>query len=74
LRQYWQSFWTILKLALPDKLLEAAADDAPEANSEVKFRVRDGVRESFGIDPATGKRRVLRTAAHQLQSGTIGTA
>jgi NADPH-dependent stearoyl-CoA 9-desaturase len=74
LRQYWQSFWTILKLALPDKLLEATADDAPETNSEVKFRVRDGVRESFGIDPATGKRRGLRTAVHQLQSGTIGTA
>ena len=74
LRQYWQSFWTILKLALPNKLLEATADDAPETNSELKFRVRDGVRESFGIDPATGKRRGLRTAVHQLQSGTMATA
>ena len=29
-RQYMQSFWTILKLALPDKLLKATSDDAPE--------------------------------------------
>ena len=74
LRQYWQSFWTIAKLALPDKLLQATADDAPETNSELKFRVRDGVRESFGIDPATGKRRGLRTAVHELQNGTMATA
>jgi len=29
-RQYWQSFWTILKLALPDTLLRATPDDARE--------------------------------------------
>ena len=29
-RQYAQSFRTILKLALPDKLLKATSDDAPE--------------------------------------------
>ena len=39
-RQYWQSFWTIPKLALPDKLLRATSDDAPETNSELKFRIR----------------------------------
>jgi linoleoyl-CoA desaturase len=55
-RQYWQSFWTIAKLGLPDKLLRATAYDAPETHSELKFRVREGVRESFGPDPATGKR------------------
>jgi linoleoyl-CoA desaturase len=73
-RQYAQSFWTILKLALPDKLLKATSDDAPETNSELKFRIRQGVRESFGVDPATGKRRGLRTAVRDLQTGTMATA
>jgi linoleoyl-CoA desaturase len=73
-RQYAQSFWTILKLALPDTLLKATSDDAPETNSELKFRIRQGVRESFGIDPATGKRRGLRTAARELQTGGLATA
>jgi fatty acid desaturase len=73
-RQYWQSFWTILKLALPDKLLKATSDNAPETNSELKFRVREGVRESFGVDPATGKRRGLRTAVRELQTGAMATA
>ena len=72
-RQYWQSFWTIMKLALPDKLLKATSDDAPETNSELKFRIRDGVRESFGVDPATGKRRGLRTALRELETGAIAT-
>ena len=70
-RQYWQSFWTILKLALPDKLLRATSDDAPETNSELKFRIRDGLRESFGVDPATGKRRGLRTALRELKTGEL---
>ena len=73
-RQYWQSFATIAKLALPDKLLRATADDAPETHSELKFRVRKGVRESFGPDPATGKRRGLRTALRELRSGELTTA
>ncbi len=68
-RQYWQSFWTILKLALPDKLLKATSEDAPETNSELKFRVREGLRESF-VDPATGKRRGLRTALRKLRAGS----
>jgi linoleoyl-CoA desaturase len=71
LRQYAQSFWTIAKLALPDKLLKATADDAPETNSELKFRIRDGMRESFGVDPRTGKRRGLRTALRELQTGAM---
>ncbi len=37
LRQYWQSFWTILKLAVPDKWLRGSPDDAPETHSEKKF-------------------------------------
>jgi hypothetical protein len=73
-RQYWQSFWTILKLALPDKLLKATSDDAPETNSELKFRIREGVRESFGVDPAPGKRRGLRTAVRELQTAAMATA
>ena len=38
--QYMQTFWTILKLSLPNKLLEASADDSPETHSELKFRIR----------------------------------
>jgi hypothetical protein len=72
--EYWQSFWTILKLALPDKLLKATSDDAPETNSELKFRIREGVRESFGVDPATGKRRGLRTAVRELRTAAMVTA
>ncbi|OMC40716.1 fatty acid desaturase [Mycobacterium sp. GA-1841] len=70
-RQYFQSFWTILKLALPDKLLTATVDDAPETHSELKFRVRAGMRESFGVDPRTGRRRGLRTALRELETGSI---
>jgi fatty acid desaturase len=72
-RQYMQSFWTILKLALPNKLLKASSDDAPETHSERKFRIHDGMRESFGVDPATGKRRGLRTAMSELQNGAMAT-
>jgi linoleoyl-CoA desaturase len=73
-RQYMQTFWTILKLALPNKLLEANEDDAPETNSELKFRIRAGVRDSFGIDPDTGRRRGLRTAVRELRNGDVATA
>jgi NADPH-dependent stearoyl-CoA 9-desaturase len=55
LRQYWQSFWTIFKLALPDKWLRRTSDDAPETHSEKKF--------SGEMPPASnGKRYGLRTA------------
>jgi fatty acid desaturase len=70
-RQYLQTFRTILKLSLPNKLLQAPPDDAPETNSELKFRVREGLRESFGIDPETGRRRGLRTALRELQTGDV---
>jgi len=57
LRQYWQSFWTILKLALPDKYLTADSDDAPETHSERRFgRVKP--------TPGTPKRG-LRTAIRE---------
>jgi fatty acid desaturase len=70
-RQYSQSFWTIAKLALPNRFLKATADDAPETNSELKFRIRGGVRDTFGIDPRTGRRRGLRTALRELEGDTV---
>ncbi|MCF6390393.1 acyl-CoA desaturase [Mycobacterium sp. MBM] len=73
-RQYSQSWWTIAKLALPNRFLKATADDAPETNSELKFRIRGGVRETFGVDPRTGRRRGLRTALRELRSGEIAAA
>ncbi|BBZ20009.1 fatty acid desaturase family protein [Mycolicibacterium gadium] len=72
-RQYFQSFWTILKLALPDKLLRASSDDAPETHSELKFRIRNGMAESFGVDLSTGRRRGLRTAMRELETGAMAT-
>ena len=47
--QYWQSFRTIGKLALPDKFLTATADDAPETASELRFR---GVARRRGLKTA----------------------
>ncbi len=70
-RQYSQSFWTIAKLALPNRFLKATSDDAPETNSELKFRIRGGVRDTFGIDPRTGRRRGLRTALRELENDTV---
>jgi NADPH-dependent stearoyl-CoA 9-desaturase len=72
--QYMQTFWTILKLSLPNKLLEASADDSPETHSELKFRIRGGVRDSFGTDPDTGRRRGLRTALREVRNGDVATA
>jgi fatty acid desaturase len=74
LRQYSQSFWTIAKLALPNRFLKATADDAPETNSELKFRIRQGARETFGVDPETGRRRGLRTALRELQNSSVAAA
>jgi fatty acid desaturase len=72
-RQYGQSFWTIAKLALPDKYLTATSDDAPETNSELKFRSRASVHESFGTDARTGKRRGLRTAIREHRAANAAT-
>ena len=71
LRQYGQSFWTIMKLALPNRFLKGTPDDAPETNSELKFRIRGGMRDTFGIDPATGRRRGLRTALREMSKDTV---
>ena len=55
--QYFKSWRTIAKLALPNKFLSATADDAPETASERKFT--DSPPQ---IDPVTGNRRGLLTA------------
>ncbi len=52
---------------------QATSDDAPETNSELKFRIRAGMRESFGVDPATGRRRGLRTAIRELETAAMAT-
>ena len=72
-RQYGQTFWTIAKLALPDKYLKATSDDAPETNSELKFRSRTDFRESIGTEPVSGKRRGLRTAVRELRTANAAT-
>jgi len=59
-RQYFQSFWTILKLALPDRALRATADDAPETHSERMFG-----RSARPVESSSGARRGLRTALRQ---------
>ncbi len=51
---------TIAKLSLPDRFLRDTADNAPETRSELMFsELTPGFFES---DPATGRRRGLKTA------------
>ena len=58
--QYGQTWRTIAKLSLPNKYLRDTADDAPETRSERMFlELRPGFS---GTDPATGRRRGLKTA------------
>ncbi len=69
--QYFQSFRTIAKLAVPNALLKATSDDAPETASELRFAMREGMANHFGVDPATGKRRGLRTALRELKNAPV---
>ncbi|MGW0044070.1 fatty acid desaturase family protein [Rhodococcus sp. NPDC003348] len=62
-RQYLLSLRTVLKLALPDRLLKATSDDAPETSSERKFRDSGSAR----VDPVTGRRSGLRSALRRLR-------
>ena len=58
--QYGKTWRTIAKLSLPDKYLRATADNAPETRSESMFAA---LEPGFaGADPATGRRRGLKTA------------
>ncbi|MEN4475836.1 fatty acid desaturase [Mycolicibacterium cosmeticum] len=57
--QYAKTWRTIAKLSLPNKYLRDTADNAPETRSERMFDELEG----FGVeDPATGRRRGLKTA------------
>jgi linoleoyl-CoA desaturase len=58
--QYGKTWRTLAKLSLPDKYLRDGADDAPETRSERMFS--DLGPEFAGTDPATGRRRGLKTA------------
>src|ERR1700761_3511028 len=58
--QYGKTWRTIAKLSLPDKYLRDTADNAPETRSESMFaELEPGFA---GADPATGRRRGLKTA------------
>src|ERR1700748_2312544 len=58
--QYGKTWRTIAKLSLPDRYLRDTADNAPETRSDSSFAVLDD--NSAGTDPATGRRRGLKTA------------
>jgi NADPH-dependent stearoyl-CoA 9-desaturase len=65
--QYGKVWRTIAKLSLPDKYLRDTADDAPETRSERMFaRLGTGF---VGTDPATGRRRGLKTAIASARGG-----
>src|ERR1700756_5635243 len=58
--QYGKAWRTIAKLSLPNQYLSARVDDAPETRSERMFaELEPGFA---GTDPATGRRRGLKTA------------
>jgi linoleoyl-CoA desaturase len=40
----------------------------------LKFRIRGGMRDTFGVDPETGRRRGLRTALREMQKDTVSAA
>lgn len=77
-KQYLLAFRTIHKLALPDRFLRRTSDDAPETSSERKFAgitLPSPVTNWSGtehlhwsIDPATGRRRGLRSAMHEART------
>ena len=60
LMQYGKAWRTIAKLSLPNRYLSDSPDDAPETRSEKMFaELEPGL---LGTDPATGRRRGLKTA------------
>ncbi len=61
----------VLRGWLPNAMLSASSDDAPETASELRFNIREGAQSSFGPDPETGKRRGLRTALRKLHDSTV---
>ena len=69
--QYWLTFRTIAKLSVPNAMLKASADDAPETASELRFNIIEGTKTHFGVDPDTGRRRGLRSALRELRSSRV---
>jgi linoleoyl-CoA desaturase len=69
--QYMLTFRTIAKLALPNALLSASTDDAPETASELRFNIREGMQAGFGSETGTGARRGLRTALRELRESKV---
>lgn len=63
--QYGKAWRTIAKLSLPNEYLSATADDAPETRSEQMFAELEA--EFAGTDPATGRRRGLKTAIEAVR-------
>ncbi len=60
LMQYGKTWRTLAKLSLPNKYLRDDADNAPETRSERMFaELEPGFART---DPATGRRRGLKTA------------
>jgi NADPH-dependent stearoyl-CoA 9-desaturase len=69
LTQYGKAWRTIAKLSLPNKYLSDTADDAPETRSEKMFaELGPGFA---GTDPATGRRRGLKTAIATVRQWRI---
>lgn len=66
LTQFLLTQRTILKLALPDRMLRATSDDAPETASELRFKAAKALGW-VAVDPETGRRRGLRTALAELK-------
>ena len=60
--QYGKAWRTIAKLSLPDRFLRDTADNAPETHSERMFAEIEGDEVAAVADPATGRRRGLKTA------------
>lgn len=58
--QYAKTWRTLAKLSLPNKYLRDDADNAPETRSERMFAELDP--DFLGTDPATGRRRGLKSA------------
>ncbi|PXW31003.1 acyl-CoA desaturase [Nocardia sp. 348MFTsu5.1] len=69
-RQYWQTFRTINKLTLPNSMLIASSDDAPETASEKKFAELRAAATERGkriVAAGEGKRDGLKTAIAELK-------
>ena len=72
-RQYRLTLRTIVKLALPDRLLAASSDDAPETASEAKFRglmTRPGLGGANPIARRRGLATAIRNRKNRLNHDT----